>query len=144
MIEVRWLAFRVFQETWKDVALLSISERFLIATKMIFFKYSIFYKLIKVPVELILFGAGICYIFWRRDLLLILIFAFLVVIPISILPYNIPRYFYWIFPFTYIIAGLSSKLFSEMIDKRTLSFLKTMINPFSKWHIFRDKVSQWK
>lgn len=132
MFEVRWSVFRVYQETWKSVPLLSISERFLIATQMIFFKYSIFYQLIKIPVELILFGTGIYYIFWKRDLLLILIFVFLVVIPISILPFNIPRYYYWIFPFIYIIAGLSSRLFKEILDKLNFHFLKTRTDSFGQ------------
>ena len=132
MFEVRWSVFRVYQETWKSVPLLSISERFLIATQMIFFKYSIFYQLIKIPVELILFGTGIYYIFWKRDLLLILIFVFLVVIPISILPFNIPRYYYWIFPFIYIIAGLSSRLFKEILDRLNFHFLKTRTDSFGQ------------
>ena len=132
MFEVRWSVFRVYQETWKSVALLSISERFLIATKMIFFKYSIFYQLVKIPVELILFSAGIYYTFRRKELLLILIFVFLVVIPISILPFNIPRYYYSIFPFIYIIAGLSSHLFKEILDKINFHFLKARTNSFSK------------
>lgn len=132
MFEVRWSVFRLYQETWKSVPLFSISEKFLIATKMIFFKYSIFYQLVKIPVELILFGAGIYYAFRRKELLLILIFVFLVVIPISILPFNIPRYYYWIFPFIYIIAGLSSHLFKEILDKINFHFLKARTNSFSK------------
>ena len=56
MVDVRWAVFRLYQEAWKSVALLSISERFYVAAQMIFFKYSIFYQLMKVPVELILFG----------------------------------------------------------------------------------------
>jgi len=128
MVDVRWSVFRLYQESWKSVALLSISERFHVAAQMIFFKYSIFYQLIKVPVELILFGAGAYYAFRKKELLLILIFVFLVVIPISILPFNMPKYFYWIFPFIYIIAGLSSHLFKEILDKIKFYFGKTMIN----------------
>lgn len=118
MIEVRLGASHMLQETFKGVALLSVSERFVTATKVIFFRSSLFYPLIKVPVELIMFVVGMYYIFRRRDLLLISIFIFLVVIPISILPYNVPRYFYWIFPFTYIIASLSVNVFKEMLGKR--------------------------
>jgi len=125
MVEVRWSAFHRYQETFKDVALHSVSERFFTTTKMVFFKYSLFYQLIKVPVELIMFGAGIYYIFRRRDLLLILIFVFLVVIPVSILPYNTIKYYYWIFPFTNIIAGLSVNIFKEMLGKRDVRFLKS-------------------
>jgi len=132
MVDVRWSVFRLYQETWKSVALLSIGERFHVAAQMIFFKYSIFYQLIKVPVELILFGAGAYYAFRKKELLLILIFVFLVVIPISILPFNMPRYFYWIFPFIYIIAGLSSHLFKEILDKINFHFLKAGTNSFSK------------
>jgi hypothetical protein len=132
MAEVRLSAFRVYQETFKGVALLSVSERFVTATKMIFFDYSMLYRLTKVPVELILFASGIYYIFRERDLLLILIFAFLIVIPISILPFNIPRYYYWISPFIYIIAGLSSLLFKEIFDKVDFHSLKARIDSLSK------------
>jgi len=124
MVEVRLSAFRTFQETFKGVALLSVSERFATATRMIFFSYSPFYNVIKVPVELIMFVVGFYYIFRRRDLLLMTIFAFLVVIPISILPHNTPRYYYWIFPFTHIIAGLSINLFKEMLSRQDVRFLK--------------------
>jgi 4-amino-4-deoxy-L-arabinose transferase-like glycosyltransferase len=124
MVEVRFSAFRVYQETFKDVALLSISERFITATRMIFFSYSLFYNVIKVPVELIMFVVGVYYIFRRRDLLLIAIIAFLVVIPISILPHNTPRYYYWIFPFTHIIAGVSLNLFKELLLRKDVGLLK--------------------
>ncbi len=132
MIEVRSSAFRMYQEAWKSVALLSINERFLTATQTIFFKHSVFYQLIKVPVELILFVAGIYYTFRRRELLLILIFVFLVVIPISILPFNFPRYYYWIFPFIYIIAGVSSSLLKEVLDKIKFYFLNRKAESFNK------------
>jgi hypothetical protein len=125
MIEVRLLAFRIYQETFKDVALHSLSERFVTATKMIFFEYSLFYQFIKVPIELIMFGVGIYYIFRRRDFLLILVFAILVVTPISILPYNNMKYFYWIFPFIHIIAGLSLNLFKEVLLSKNVLFLKS-------------------
>jgi hypothetical protein len=123
MIEVRLAAFRQYQEIFKDVALLSVSQRFATATQMIFFEYSIFYYQMKIPVELIMFVIGIYYIFRKRDLLLITVFAFLVVIPISILPYNTIKYFYWIFPFTHIIAGLSLSFLEEVWrKKRSLRF----------------------
>jgi 4-amino-4-deoxy-L-arabinose transferase-like glycosyltransferase len=128
MVEVRWSAFHRYQETFKDVALHSLSERFFATTKMVFFKYSLFYQLIKVPVELIMFSAGIYYIFRRRDLLLILIFVFLVVIPVSILPYNTIKYYYWIFPFTHIIAGLSVNVLKDTLSKETVMFQKVKAN----------------
>jgi hypothetical protein len=142
MIEVRLTAFRIYQETFKHVALLSVSDRFITATGVIFFKYSRFYQLIKVPVELIMFMLGMFYVFRRRDLFFILIFIFLVVVPIAILPYKASRYFYWIIPFTYIIAGLSSNLFKEMVSKKNLELLKTINSPFGKWHILGDKGNQ--
>jgi 4-amino-4-deoxy-L-arabinose transferase-like glycosyltransferase len=128
MVEVRWSAFHRYQEIFKDVALHSLSERFFATTKMVFFKYSLFYQLIKVPVELIMFSAGIYYIFRRRDLLLILIFVFLVVIPVSILPYNTIKYYYWIFPFTHIIAGLSVNVLKDTLSKETVMFQKVKAN----------------
>ena len=124
MVEVRFSAFRVYQETFKGAALLSIRERFLVATQMIFFRYSFVYHFIKMPLELIMFVIGIYYIFKRRDLLLISILVFLVVIPISILPFNIPRYYYWIFPFIYIIAGLSLNFFKEVLSNKNSLLLK--------------------
>jgi 4-amino-4-deoxy-L-arabinose transferase-like glycosyltransferase len=125
MIEVRLSATHVLQETFKDAALLSVSERFVYATKTIFFRSCLFYPLIKVPVELIMFGLGIYYIFKKKDFFLISVFVFLVVIPISLLPYNVPRYFYWIYPFIYIIAGLSLNLFKEILGKKDVRFLKS-------------------
>ena len=124
IVEVRLSAFRVYQGTFKGTALLSVRERVVTATQMIFFKYSLFYQFIKVPLELIMFLVGIYNIFKRRDLLLICIFVFLVVIPISILPYNVPRYYYWIFPFIYIIAGLSLNVFEEVLSKKKLLLLQ--------------------
>jgi hypothetical protein len=132
MVEVRLSAFRTFQETFKGVALLSVSDRFVTATQVIFFGSSLFYQLIHVPVELIMFVVGIYYIFRRRDLLLIPIFAFLVVIPITILPHNTPRYYYWIFPFTYMIAGLSINPLREMLSGKNVRFFnirEKVLNP---------------
>ena len=124
MVEVRLAAFGVYQETFKDVALFSLSQRFVTATQMIFFKYSLFYQFVKVPMELIMFMVGFYFMLKKRDLLLILIFVFLVVIPISILPYNSVKYFYWIFPFTHIIAGSSLNYFREVLSKKDVMFLK--------------------
>ena len=118
MIEVRLSAFHIYQETYKDVALLSVSERFLTATKMIFFRYSLFYNLVKIPVELIMFILGMVYLFRKKDYFLLSVFTFLVVIPISFLPYNVFKYFYWIFPFTHMIAGLSLNLIKEILSRK--------------------------
>ena len=118
MIEVRLSAFRIYQETYKDVALLSVSERFLTATKMIFFRYSLFYPFVKIPVELIMFIVGMYYSFRKKDLLLLSMFVFLVVIPVSLLPYNVIKYYYWILPSTHIIAGLSLNFFWEIWNGR--------------------------
>jgi hypothetical protein len=118
MIEVRLSAFHIYQETYKDVALLSVSERFLTATKMIFFRYSLFYNSVNIPLELIMFILGMYYSFRKKDLLLLSMFAFLVVIPITFLPYNVFKYYYWIFPFTHIVAGLSLNVFKEVWNGR--------------------------
>jgi 4-amino-4-deoxy-L-arabinose transferase-like glycosyltransferase len=118
MVEVRLSAFRIYQETYKDVALLSLGDRFLTATKMIFFRYSLFYNSVNIPVELIMFVLGMYYSLRKKDLLLFSVFGFLVIIPISFLPYNVFKYYYWIFPFTHIIAGLSFNLFGEIWNGR--------------------------
>lgn len=118
MVEVRLSAFHIYQETYKDAALLSVSERFLTATKMIFFRYSIFYHLVRIPVELIMFLLGMYYCLRKKDLLFLSIFAFLVVIPVFFLPYNVFKYYYWIFPFTHIIAALSLNLIKEILSRK--------------------------
>jgi uncharacterized protein YacL len=118
MIEVRLSAFHIYQETYKDVALLSVSERFLTVTKMIFFRYSLFYNSGKIPIELIMFILGMVYSFRKKDYFLLSVFTFLVVISISFLPYNVFKYFYRIFPFTYIIAGLSFNLSKEILSRK--------------------------
>jgi hypothetical protein len=51
-------------------------------------------------------------------------FAFLVVIPVSFLPYNVIKYYYWIFPFTHIIAGLSLIFLKEVLSKNIYYFSK--------------------
>jgi hypothetical protein len=118
MVEARLSAFRSFQETFKGLALLSVRERFVAAGEIMFFTSCLFYPLIKVPVELILFATGIYYTFRRKDWFLISIFVFLVIIPISILPFKNPRYLYWIFPFVYVIGGLSANWIKEMWGNR--------------------------
>jgi 4-amino-4-deoxy-L-arabinose transferase-like glycosyltransferase len=107
MTNARLSAFQNYQQTFKHAALTSVGERFVAATQIIFFQNSLFFKFVKIPLELIMFVLGICYILMKRDLFLILIFLFLVIIPISILPFKLPRYCYWIFPFTHIIASQS-------------------------------------
>jgi 4-amino-4-deoxy-L-arabinose transferase-like glycosyltransferase len=124
MVEVRLSAFHNYQETYKDAALLSVSERFLTAAKMIFFRYSVFYQLIKTPVELIMFVLGMYYSLRRKDLFLLAIFAFLVVIPVCFLPYNVFKYYYWIFPFTHIIAALSLNFIKEILSRKRGLFLR--------------------
>jgi hypothetical protein len=91
--------------------------------------------MIKIPVELIMFLVGMYYICSKRDLLLISIFTYLVIIPISILPYPAPRYFYWITPFIHIIGGLSINVWGEMFGKKIWVFLKGKIG----FHDFADR-----
>jgi len=135
MFDVRASAFYVFQETYPNHALLSVVDRFEYAMRIIFFKSGLFYPLIKIPVELFLFGIGIYYVFKRRDLFLVFVFIFLVIIPISIIPFKMPRYLYWVSPFICIIAGLSSNLFKDIVSKKSLDHLKAIIGPLTKWHI---------
>jgi len=122
MVEFRLLAFRTFQETFKGVALLSVGQRFIVSAKIIFFKSCLFYPLVKVPVELIMFVAGIYCMIRRKDLFLTAILVFLVIIPISLLPYTVPRYYYWILPFIHIVAGQSPNLLEEIWTRRIRVF----------------------
>jgi hypothetical protein len=50
--------------------------------------------------------------------------VFLVAIPVSILPYNTIKYYYWIFPFTHIIAGLSVNVLKDILSKGTVTLQK--------------------
>jgi hypothetical protein len=140
MVEARLAAFRLYQETFPDVALLSVKERFIAATQMIFFDYSVFYRLLKIPLEFIMFGFGIYYIFRKRDILLTALFIFQVVIPISFLPYKIIKYYYWIFPFTHMIAGISLNLFNEMLSKKGVLFVRIREKFYQKAEVLGNKV----
>jgi hypothetical protein len=128
MIEARLAAFSRYQETFKNVALLSVKERFITATQMIFFEYSFFYHWLKTPVELILFILGICYFIKKKDLFFISILIYLVIIPLSVLPYNIIKYYYWIFPFTHITAGVSLNLVIEAWMGRKTGNIKKKVD----------------
>jgi hypothetical protein len=127
IFEARSSAFYTFQQTYPNQALLSVVDRFEYAMRIIFLKSGLFYSLIKIPVEFFLFGIGIYYVVKRRDLFLLFVFLFLVIIPISILPFRMPRYLYWVLPFIYIIAGLSSNLFKDIVSKKTLDRLETIM-----------------
>ncbi len=116
MADARFSAFRNYQETFKHAALPSVSERFVAAAQIIFFQNSLFYKFARIPLELIMFVLGIYHIFRKRDLFLMLIFLFLVIIPVSILPFRLSRYCYWIFPFTHIIASQSLNFFRDLVN----------------------------
>jgi hypothetical protein len=117
MADARFSAFRNYQETFERVALLSVGERFVAATQIIYFSNSKLYQLLNVPVELIMFLIGTYYTFKKRDIILLLTFLFLVIIPISILPFRLPRYCYWIFPFTHMIAGQSICFFKKVLGE---------------------------
>jgi hypothetical protein len=114
MVDVRLAAFSQYQNTFKEAALLSVKERMITATKMIFFEYSLFYLWFRIPVELLLFVVGIYHVLRKKDLFLISIFAYLVIIPICFLPYNVIKYYYWIFPFIHIVAGVSMNLVKDI------------------------------
>ncbi|MBM3253910.1 MAG: glycosyltransferase family 39 protein [Candidatus Omnitrophica bacterium] len=117
MADARFSAFQNYQETFKHAALSSVSERFVAAAQIIFFQNSLFYKFVRIPLELIIFVLGIYNIFRKRDLFLMLIFLFLVIIPVSILPFRLSRYCYWIFPFTHIMAGQSLNFFRDLFTR---------------------------
>lgn len=117
MVEQRVSHIHLQQETFKAGALLSIGERFQFEMITIFFKYSIFYRLIKIPFEFIVFLLGIYYSIRKRDLILLTILVFFIFPPLSIYPLKFKRYFYTIIPFIYIIAGVSLNIFKEFKKK---------------------------
>ena len=117
MANARLSAFRNYQETFKHAALLSVRERFIAAAQIIFFQNSLFYKFVRIPLELIMFILGVYHICRKRDLLVMLIFLFMVIIPVSILPFKLPRYCYWIFPFMHTIAAQSVCYLMELSNR---------------------------
>ena len=91
-------AFCLSKETFQGTYLLSVSERFVTATKIIL-ERSLFYQFMKVLVEMIMFAFKTYCILGRRDLLSIFIFIFLFIIPVSLFFNSHPRYFYLIYLF---------------------------------------------
>jgi hypothetical protein len=90
---------------------------------MIFFESSMLNKLIKIPLELIMFLLGVYYSIRKRDLILLIILGCFILPTMSILPLNWERYYYTIIPFIYIISGVSLNIFKEleMRDSRVRS-----------------------
>ena len=114
MVEHRVSHIHFQQETFKSGALLSMGERFQAEIGTIFFKFSLFNKIIGFPFELILFLLGIYYSVRKRDIILLIILVFFILPTISILPLNWERYYYTVIPFIYIIAGVSLNIFKEL------------------------------
>lgn len=114
MIEHRVSHIHLQQETFKPGALLSIEERLKAEIITLFFRYSILYKLFKIPFEFIMFLLGIYYSIRKRDLILLIILIFFIFPTLSILPLDWKRYYYAVIPFIYIIAGVSLNIFKEL------------------------------
>jgi 4-amino-4-deoxy-L-arabinose transferase-like glycosyltransferase len=105
------------QETFAPAALLSIGERLKSEIAMIFFRSSLFYDVLKVPLEFMTFLLGIYYMIRKRDLVLLTVLVFFIVPTMAILPIDWERYYYTVIPFVCVIAGASLNVFKEL-EKR--------------------------
>jgi len=105
------------QETFAPAALLSIGERLKSEIAMIFFRSSLFYDVLKVPLEFMTFLLGIYYMIRKRDLVLLTVLVFFIVPTMAILPLDWERYYYTVIPFVCVIAGASLNVFKEL-EKR--------------------------
>jgi len=126
MIDARLSAFKNFQDTFNHLALRSINERFISVTQIIFFDNSLFYRFTKIPFELIIFLIGIFYIFRMRNIFLISIFIFLIILPVSMFPFRLSRYCYLIFPFIYIISSQSLNVYKIFSKRSALKYAHKM------------------
>jgi hypothetical protein len=118
MVEHRVTHLKLQQETFKLSALPSLGERLKAEIDAIFFKYSKIRQFTGIPLELILFLVGVCYLLLKRDLILFMILIFFVGAPLSVLPINWVRYYYTVIPFVYVISATSLNLFKK--SDRTL------------------------
>ena len=119
MVDHRVTHLKLQQETFKISSLPSLGERLTAETDVIFFKYSKIRELTGVPLEIILFLLGICYLLVKRDLTLFTILIFFVAAPLSVLPINWVRYYYTVIPFVYLVSATSLNLFKT--SDRTLA-----------------------
>ncbi len=118
MVDHRVTHLRLQQETFKISSLPSLGERLKAEIDVIFFKYSKIRQFTGIPLELILFFVGVCYLLLKRDLILFTILIFFIGAPLSVLPINWVRYYYTVIPFVYIISAASLNLFNK--SDRTL------------------------
>jgi hypothetical protein len=119
MVDHRVTHLKLQQETFKISSLPSLEERLKAEIDVIFFKYSRIRQLTGIPLEIILFLLGVCYLLLKRDLILFAILIFFVGAPLSVLPINWVRYYYTVIPFVYVISATSLNLFKK--SDRTLA-----------------------
>ena len=117
MFEHRIAHLHFQQETFAPAALLSIGERIKSEVAMIFFRSSLFYNVLKIPLELMMFLLGIYYMVRKRDLLLFTVLMFFIITNMAILPIDWERYYYTVIPFVCVISGASLNIFKEL-EKR--------------------------
>lgn len=118
MVDHRVTHLKLQQETFEISSLPSLEERLKAEIDVIFFKYSRIRQLTGIPLEIILFLLGVCYLLLKRDLILFAILIFFIGAPLSVLPINWVRYYYTVIPFVYVISATSLNLFKK--SDRTL------------------------
>ena len=114
MVEHRVSHIHLQQVTFKPTALLSMGERLEAEIVTIFYASSMLNRIIKIPLELIMFLLGVYYSVRKRDLILLIILGCFILPTMSILPLNWERYYYTVIPFVYIISGVSLNIVKEL------------------------------
>jgi hypothetical protein len=114
MIDYRISHIPLQQKVHSAIALTSVGERVRAEISTIFLLSSAFHRIFKIPFEFFLFLLGVYYSIRKKDLILLTILFFFILLPLSVLPLNWSRYYYTVVPFICIIAGTSLNIFGEL------------------------------
>jgi hypothetical protein len=93
-----------------DAALTGIGDRLAAGLDILFFKFSPVVALCGIPLELMLFLAGLAVAVKTRSWYLLVAFAFLVVVPVFTAPLAWERYYFGAWPVVYLLCGLTLRL----------------------------------
>jgi len=91
-------------------ALTGVGDRLAAALDILFFKFSPIVALCGIPVELMLFLGGLAVAVKTRSYYLLVILAFLVLLPILTAPLSWERYYFAVWPIVYLFGALALRV----------------------------------
>jgi hypothetical protein len=91
-------------------ALTGMGDRLAAGLDSLFFSFSPMVRWSGLPLELMLFLAGLAAIFMRRSWYLVLVLLFLVLVPVLTAPLSWERYYYGAWPFVYVLCAATLSL----------------------------------